>query len=116
MERLRQLISNLDGSLVNTAAVCDVAKIYLSRTLGNVIGLAEELNEEFHALSIDDADAVAAELMRILQWGGHVTCVGPWIIPAASAWMHSPPGTPLPLAQESTAWGKHHENGLPVLN
>ena len=116
MERLRQLISNLDGSLVNAAAVCDIAKIYLSRTFGSVIGLAEELHEEFHTLSIDDADAVAAELVSFLQRGGHVTSIGPWIIPTASAWMHSPPGTPLPAADESTSWGEHHEDGRHVLN
>ena len=88
MERLQQLVANLDGSPINTAAVCDVAKIYLSRTFGSVIGLAEELHQEFHTLSIDDADSVAAEVVSFLQRGGHVTCVGPWIIPAASAWMH----------------------------
>ncbi len=116
MDKLQQLISNLDGSLISTAAVCDVAKIYLLRTFGSVTGLAEELHEEFHTLSIDDADAVAAELVNFLQRGGLVTCVGPWIIPAASAWTHSPPETPLPAADESTSWGEHHEDGRHVLN
>lgn len=116
MERLQRLIANLDGSVINAASVCDVAKIYLSRTFGSVLGLAEELHEEFYTLTIDDADAVATELVSFLQRGGHVSCVGPWIIPAASAWMHSPPGTPLSAADESTSWGEHYEDGRHVLN